>query len=73
MVQVPAATRVKAVSETEQIEALDGAKETARPEEAEAESAKGPVPNVRGGKGLKVMVWEALLNVNIWEVLVADS
>ncbi len=63
MVQVPAATRVKAVSDTEQIEALDGAKETARPEEAEAERAKGPVPSVRGGKGLKVMVWDALETV----------
>ena len=59
MVQVPAETRAREVSETEQIEAFDEAKETARPEEAEALSAKGPIPRVRGGSGSKVMVWEA--------------
>ena len=59
MVQVPAETRVSEVSETEQIEAFDEAKATARPDEAEAVSAKGPVPSVRGGRGSKVMVWEA--------------
>ena len=56
MEQVPAATSVSAVSETEQIAEFDDVKATDRPEDAVAESANGPVPNVRGGGVLKVMV-----------------
>ena len=74
MVQVPEATRVSVVPllpEVEQIEASEEVKETARPEDAVAESVNALIPSVLLAREAKVMAWVACVIVIVVVVVVS--
>jgi hypothetical protein len=64
MVQVPVVLNVAVVPETEQMEEVNEAKLTVKPEVAVAESVSG-VPTAWPAIGLKVMVCASALTVKV--------